>query len=1539
MGLILRSPHNTLPAGATISGVRLTIQQMDNNFIFLQDLASGNSISLTNDEALDLINNNNVQQGVNYLITNAHPGLYGSASAFTYGLQGTNILLTGIDDSHFSTNGYGEFYNPNYASYSMWDPNNEYDINDAVIFGGQIWVNKTGNTGSTLGSGFDSSSFISLDSADWQVQSYTNSNYYNAVWDEVEYDIQNDFITSRYEAFNNNYVNNASKTFWFYCEINPIQSFRWGTTLGDIGNNVINCKVIDSYFGCLNYISGNIADIELTGFSWIYDMSLIYSGSLTEIKLSNNSGISTFSLNNAYISNLTLDNNSQLNNFTMVSSNIEYVTIKNNSYIDNFGLNSGTNLSEIELSNGSYIENFILHNSGCNMSDINLTNTSNINNFDLYDGSYLAEINLSNESSINNFELSDDNFADGSYFSYIDIINNSYISNVYLYNRSYLKNITISNNSTINGVYLCNNSGSDCYISNTEISNYSHLWDDDDTIYLNDSSYMDRIKIDLYSAITLVTMGGDSDAEIYMRDIIVSNHSLIDNISISSSGINTYFSSITLVDSNAQNISIANSYIDYVDITDGSIDSLNLSNISYIADVKINGGGITQYNTIVNSGDYIWLDNSYMQFITIDQSIISGYMLMNNSSLNKIHLSDFSTIAGGYSEYGDAVNDIGEYNYLIGLSSSNITDISLENNSIFGLGNITLANSAMNNLSFDNNSRIGGFIILNASTMSNFKLENNSYFGRGNDLSNNNSNSIQLVNNSTMNLIDMTNNAVIDGIIYMNNSSIVDITLSGIPDPDDAISTGDANNYDMDNGVGILFGGNLLMYDSYLRDFEITNGSYFVGLRGNQIYLESNSYIQGVKLDNVSIINNIMLNGSFMKEIEVLNGSYIYNINLQSGSSITYLSVSNYSFFGDYIYLQSNSYMTFIKIDNNSQIIGDSYGGWDDIYLYGGGSYFQNITIKNNSTLSDIILDNDGSTGGSYLRNIEISNNSYIARINPYNASYLDTILVSNNSGIDSIWLCDSSGSNAYMNNIIVTNNSYISDDGDYIYIEDGGYMSTIYLNNGSYLSGYLEMHNGSYMYDVKLENSSFFGYGIYIEADSHISYISLDNNSYIEGNLLMVASYIEYITMRNNSYIEGDSEIFGVYISNLDLINVSSIYNLNMSNSAILYSKLSNNSIIYSNILTDNSTLEYINLDNSSSIYNNSLDNSNIEYINLQNSVIHDNGMSASSGFYDLVLSDSQIYSNILNSSQLGDIQMSDSDIYNNTLSNSYLADLVLNASSEIHDSTLVNSSINVNELYSGSIHNMDMNLSHIVGSLIRTSLLDTITLTSSSIEDIELINNSSITNSFFTDGNFYGCSLKSSNINTINSYGIEFLYMRDANFSAYNSTASIYNLNMIGSSFNFNGDSSYVIPNYTSFDTNTIKYQFSITFNGSVGYGQIGAVYIPKMLSPLGFFIESVIVDNSNTGQSLVFAGTYSIINIGNTTDSDTGLDNSKGDVASMRSRITVSDISNGGADGMKTSNFGNIVMNIEGNDITSGIIYVEIILKNTNYGTNND
>jgi hypothetical protein len=246
MGLILRTSHEPMPAGSTISNSRLTIEQMDNNFIYLQNIST-NAIEITHSDAIDLINTNSVLRDKTYVITDCDPSLYGGESSFNFG-PGTNVMVQGLDSKSFTSLGYGKFYNPKYydpntdEGYDVWNSDNSYSLHAIVIYGGRVWRMTTHTNSSNWGS----SDYFNLGS-DWTPLSYENTDYYNVVWDEVEYDIQDDYIVSRYDVYNNNIVKNNYRTQYFYCNAYPIHSFRWGHRV-DIGG-LANCNINNSFFG------------------------------------------------------------------------------------------------------------------------------------------------------------------------------------------------------------------------------------------------------------------------------------------------------------------------------------------------------------------------------------------------------------------------------------------------------------------------------------------------------------------------------------------------------------------------------------------------------------------------------------------------------------------------------------------------------------------------------------------------------------------------------------------------------------------------------------------------------------------------------------------------------------------------------------------------------------------------------------------------------------------------------------------------------------------------------------------------------------------------------------------------------------------------------------------------------------------------------------------------------------------------------------------------------------------------------------------
>ena len=221
-----------------LKGSKLTTSELDDNFLYLQDLAS--LVELTYAEAVDLVDSEGVIEGTRYLVTGVDVELYG----------GTDVLIHGLLNNQFSTSGYGKFYNPNYGSMSVWDSSATYSIDGLAIYGGKVWKNLTGSVGDV-----DNNPFT-LDNTNWELQDdFTNTNHYITVWDQIELGFAEGVfcINSRYDSYRNNYVrvgqlDSDGNDRWFFCGVNPLAVFGWGN------DNINDCDIKDSYFNCLNII-------------------------------------------------------------------------------------------------------------------------------------------------------------------------------------------------------------------------------------------------------------------------------------------------------------------------------------------------------------------------------------------------------------------------------------------------------------------------------------------------------------------------------------------------------------------------------------------------------------------------------------------------------------------------------------------------------------------------------------------------------------------------------------------------------------------------------------------------------------------------------------------------------------------------------------------------------------------------------------------------------------------------------------------------------------------------------------------------------------------------------------------------------------------------------------------------------------------------------------------------------------------------------------------------------------------------------------
>ena len=498
MGLILRTLHENMPDGAIVANGRLTVQQMDNNFMFLQSIAGTGGIgtigatgaagpvgatgaagpvgatgadgfaslsvvTLTVASASQYISDSLIITGQPYLITDADPNLYGTSSQFGFG-EGTNILLYGVDESSFTSLGYGKFYNPNYNDLEVFNAFNEitgtgvtYSVDDKVIYGGKVWnLTGTASIGST--------GYYTLDT-DWEVIDYTDTDFYNVVWDQVEYNIVDNYITSRYDEINNNRITDSYGTWYFNCETHPIQAFRWGH------DSVQNCKVDNSYLGCLNLASGYLYDINLSNGSIIADINLQNGAELYNITLSNNSILGSFITDGCDIYNITLSNNSSLQYFNLLgNSYLEKITLDNNSgiyefYLDNsyfsgikldndsqiagVGLASSSFFNDISLTNDSYI--ISMGASASNLQNINITNESGIGAGLTMENASIRMMELTN----NGLFIGEGSTPTGPSGDGDITITNSYLQNIQITNNSIFTGpIAITNNSSINDLYM-----------------------------------------------------------------------------------------------------------------------------------------------------------------------------------------------------------------------------------------------------------------------------------------------------------------------------------------------------------------------------------------------------------------------------------------------------------------------------------------------------------------------------------------------------------------------------------------------------------------------------------------------------------------------------------------------------------------------------------------------------------------------------------------------------------------------------------------------------------------------------------------------------------------------------------------------------------------------------------------------------------------------------------------------------------------------------------------------------------------------------
>jgi len=168
----------------------------------------------------NLISNNSVQVGQNYLITDstqADEGIIVEGETSTsVSLEGSGIFL----NADYNNN--GKYTNvPSYSGINLgvWASNiPSVSIGDVVIYSGLNYINLTGSIGTAPATDF----------TNWQFLNKSVDEGYIREIDFVTYDQKNDILLSRKDK-RNNYIERASVG--IALKDNPIYSFQWGNDL------------------------------------------------------------------------------------------------------------------------------------------------------------------------------------------------------------------------------------------------------------------------------------------------------------------------------------------------------------------------------------------------------------------------------------------------------------------------------------------------------------------------------------------------------------------------------------------------------------------------------------------------------------------------------------------------------------------------------------------------------------------------------------------------------------------------------------------------------------------------------------------------------------------------------------------------------------------------------------------------------------------------------------------------------------------------------------------------------------------------------------------------------------------------------------------------------------------------------------------------------------------------------------------------------------------------------------------------------------
>lgn len=311
-----------------------------------------------------------------------------------------------------------------------------YVIGDKTIWGGYYWTNLTG----ILGSKVDD---YNLDATNW-VKVAFNETDYNFSYDEISYDIDNDWISYRKDKLGNEVSFTLADRTWFLGfagDFYAIRDFKWGNYQAPEGG-VWRNKIESAYINIINFRGYRIAMNDFNQGSYIktslFSKTSYISNSVFRqgVKIEN----TVFGFGSGSNSN-TFEQRSYIINSTFgMNSYLFSINFGQRTYIDNTVFETSSFISNSKLEQRSYLANLLFKQSSY-IDDTKFEQRSYISNSTFKQSSYIGNTAFEQRSYISNTII-----GQNSYFLSVSFNKNSYLNNITIPDNKTLQNLTLDSN-------------------------------------------------------------------------------------------------------------------------------------------------------------------------------------------------------------------------------------------------------------------------------------------------------------------------------------------------------------------------------------------------------------------------------------------------------------------------------------------------------------------------------------------------------------------------------------------------------------------------------------------------------------------------------------------------------------------------------------------------------------------------------------------------------------------------------------------------------------------------------------------------------------------------------------------------------------------------------------------------------------------------------------------------------------------------------------------------------------------------------------